>query len=105
MYKLKRTWSHNDLNYIPGFKEKFPELKHLSSEELCDRFSELNVNFFEEIEVKEKLWIRITLPIALVLTVTMFLLIPIKYIITGSWYYQLRNTPFVYNWFKRFWLV
>ena len=33
--KLKRTWSHNDLNYIPRFRETFPELKKVSSEELA----------------------------------------------------------------------
>ncbi len=25
--KLKRTWSYNDIHYIPMFKETFPELK------------------------------------------------------------------------------
>ena len=35
--KLKRTWSHNDLNYIPKFKELFPELRLVDNEELADR--------------------------------------------------------------------
>jgi hypothetical protein len=35
--KLKRTWSHNDANYIPKFRETFPELNKISSEEMCDR--------------------------------------------------------------------
>ncbi len=37
--KLKRTWSHNDLNYIPKFKELFPELSKVDNEELADRFN------------------------------------------------------------------
>ena len=30
--KLKRTWSHNSINYIPRFREVFPELNKIDSE-------------------------------------------------------------------------
>lgn len=36
--KLKRTWRYNDANHVPRFKEIFPELNKISSEEMCDRF-------------------------------------------------------------------
>jgi len=46
--KLKRTWSHSYINYIPRFKEEFPELNKVSTEELCDRFIRLKLDFFHE---------------------------------------------------------
>ena len=98
-YKLKRTWTHNDLNYIPKFKETFPELKHLNSEELCDRFSKLNVNFYSVNKESVKPIVRLTLPFAIILMILMFLMLPLNFIITGKWRYDLGKTRIV-NWWK-----
>lgn len=105
MYKIKRTWSHNDLNYIPGFRETFPELKHLNTEELCDRFCKLNVDFFEKVKEPVKKWERLTLPFALILLVGMVIYLPINFMINGYWGYSLKKSPFVYNWLKRLKLI
>lgn len=105
MYKIKRTWSHNDLNYIPGFRETFPELKHIDTEELCDRFCKLNVDFFEERKVPVKPWLRLTLPFALILLVGMFLYLPINFMINGYWGYKAKKSTKVYNWLNRLNLI
>lgn len=42
--KLKRVWSHNSMNYIPNFRETFPELREISNEEMCDGWKKLKIN-------------------------------------------------------------
>lgn len=83
--KLHRTWSHGYANYIPGFIEKFPELRDVDSQILCDRFIDLGLDFYCETGVKSPWWIRLTLPVTLLVFAVMFLSLPIVYIITGHW--------------------
>lgn len=98
--KLKRTWSNGYLNYIPRFKNEFPELSKVDSEELCDRFKRLNLDFYYE-EVKPiKLWVRLTLPFAVILYLIMFLFIPFNFFITGKWGYSLNDKNIILNWFR-----
>ena len=99
--KLKRTWSHNDLNYIPKFRKLFPELNRVDSEALADRFIELGLDFYTEIEAPVKPLMRLTLPLALLLMLLMFILLPINFIFTGNWGYSLKTgTPRIFNWLK-----
>jgi hypothetical protein len=98
--KLKRTWSHNDLNYIPKFKELFPELKKVDSEELADRFYELGLDFYTETVTPVKFWLRFTLPFAILAMLSMFLFAPISFLITGRWGYSLGEKNFFLNWFR-----
>lgn len=97
--KLKRTWSHGYINYIPKFKETFPELSKINDEEMCDRFISLDIEFYSIKETPVKKLLRLTLPFALL---TMFLMVvglPFYFIITGNWGYSLKSSV-VYNWFK-----
>lgn len=98
--KLRRTWTRNDINYIPEFIDKFPELKHLSSEELCGRFSELGVNFYEVKKSSVKWYVRLTLPFALILMLGMLVTMPIKFIVTGHWKYSFGKNNYAYDLFK-----
>ena len=84
--KLKRTWSNNDLNYIPKFRELFPELRKVDSEELADRFTDLGLDFYTDEKTPVKTWVRFTLPFA--------------FLITGKWSYPLGEKNRIYNWFK-----
>ena len=97
--KLKRTWSHNDIHYIPMFKETFPELKSLSSEELCDRFASMGVDFYQEEVAEVHHLIRLTLPFALIVIIVMILLTPVMFYITGKWGYDIEHT-IIANWFR-----
>lgn len=98
--KLRRVWSHNDMNYIHGFYDKFPELRNISTEELCDRWIDLGIDFYTEKKTPVKPLIRLTLPFAILVMIFMFLGLPILFLITGNWSYDLPKNPKIYNWFK-----
>lgn len=103
IYKeIKRTWSHNDLNYIPRLREVFPELNKLSTEELCDRFIDLDLNFYTENKKKVNPLLRLTLPFALVTMFVMFLSLPFVFLFTGTWGYSPNK---LLNWFRALRLV
>jgi hypothetical protein len=103
--KLKRVWSHNEMNYIPKFRETFPELNKLSREELCDRFASLGVDFYRVEETKVKWWVRLTLPFALILFILMLIGLPFVFIITGKWSYGSGDKSRILNWFRALRLV
>lgn len=103
--KLKRTWAHNDARYIPGFKETFPELNNLSSEELCERWLVLGVDFYTEKQKPVKWYIRLTLPIAMLVWLGMFITLPIHFILYGTWGYSLGKNNYIYNWFSQLHLI
>jgi ribose/xylose/arabinose/galactoside ABC-type transport system permease subunit len=98
--KIKRTWSNGYANYIPNFKKVFPELNKLDSEELCDRFQELNIDFYTEEITPVKPWLRLTMPFAIALMIIMLIAIPFKFLITGNWSYSLGDKNTILNWFK-----
>jgi len=98
--KLKRAWSHNNANYIPKFREIFPELNKVSSEEMRNRWIKLGVDFYTEEETPVKNWIRFTLPFAIVLMILMFVGLPFVFLITGEWFYPLGENNRILNWFK-----
>ena len=99
--KLKRTWSHNDLNYIPKFKELFPELRLVDNEKLADRFIDLGLDFYTEVKTPVKFITRFTLPFALLLMCLMFIGLPFVFILTGQWGYALsKSNPRILNWFR-----
>lgn len=99
--KLKRVWSHNDMDYIPRFREVFPELNKLTSEEMCERWITLGIDFYTEEKTRVNKYIRLTLPFAIVLMLLMLLGLPLVFIITGRWSYPLGDKNFVLNWFRR----
>jgi hypothetical protein len=98
--KLKRVWSHNDMNYIPKFKETFPELNKVSSEDMCDRWIELGVDFYTDEKTPVKTWMRFTLPVAISLMILMVIGIPFCFLITGKWTYPLGEKNRILNWFR-----
>ena len=98
--KLKRTWSHNDLNYIPKFKKLFPELRLVDNEELADRFIELGLDFYTEVKTPVKFITRLTLPFGLLLMGLMFIGLPFVFMITGKWTYPLTEKNRILNWFR-----
>lgn len=98
--KLKRTWSHGYINYMPNFKKVFPELKNVSSEEMADRFIELELDYFTETKTPVKWWIRLTLPFALLTMLLMFIGLPITFLITGNWGYNLGEKNIILNWLR-----
>ena len=98
--KLRRVWSHNDINNIPGFREAFPELKHLSSEELCDRFQGLEIDFYTVEQVPVSWWVRLSLPFAILAWVGLLVGLPFAFLLTGRWGYSLDGKCWLMNWFR-----
>jgi len=98
--KIKRTWTHGYINYMPNFKKVFPELKNVSGEEMADRFIELGLDYFTEEQDKVKIWVRLTLPFALIVMLIMLVGLPITFLITGRWGYNLSDENFLLNWFR-----
>lgn len=98
--KLKRTWSHNDANYIPKFKEVFPELNKVSSEEMCDRWIELGVDFYTDEKTPVNKLMRLTMPFAIILMILMLIGMPFCFLITGKWTYPLSEKNTILNWFR-----
>ena len=98
--KLKRTWTHGYANHIPNFKKVFPELSKIDSEEMCDRFIELNMEFYYEEKTPVNVWTRLTLPFALLTMLLMIVGLPVTFLITGHWGYSLDKKNSLYNWFK-----
>ena len=98
--KLKRVRSHGYMNYIPKFRETFPELNNISSEEMSDRFRVLGLDFFQEKETPVKTLMRFTLPFAIILMVLMLIALPIAFLITGKWTYPLGEKNTILNWFR-----
>tara|TARA_R100001198_G_C5187463_1_gene181495 strand:+ start:233 stop:556 length:324 start_codon:yes stop_codon:yes gene_type:complete len=98
--KLKRTWTYNNLNYIPNLDKVFPELSKISSEEMADRFIKLGLNFYTEEKTPVPLWLRFTMPFALIVMIFMFLGVPINFLFTGQWGYSLGKKNRLMNWFR-----
>ena len=98
--KLERVWSRNDMSYIPKFRETFPELNKVSSDEMCDRWSSLGIDFYSEKQTPVKTLIRFTLPFAIILMWVMLIGLPIVFLITGKWNYPLTKKNTILNWFR-----
>lgn len=103
--KLERVWSHNDMNYIPNFRETFPELRKISNEEMCDRWSSLGIDFYTKKEVPANKWIRLTFPFAIILMILMIIGLPIVFIVNGNWNYGLGEKNIIFNWFAELKLI
>ena len=99
--EIRRVYSHGYMNYIPKFRETFPELKELSNEELCERWKEMDVEFYSIKQKPVRFWVRLTLPLALILMLLMYIYLPINFIIKGKWGYEIHKNKFqIYNWLK-----
>lgn len=98
--KLERVWSHGYANYIPKMKEVFPELSKLSNEEMCDRWIDLDIEFYSVKEKSVGIWVRLSLPFALLLILGMFVSLPFYFMISGKWGYPLDHKNRIYNWFS-----
>ena len=98
--KLENVTSFGSMNYIPDFDKIFPELKDLSRDELYRRFSQSNVMFFMVHKKKVSALLRLTMPLAIILILIMFIMMPINYFVTGSFRYNTDRYIKLWNWFE-----
>jgi len=97
---IENVTSFGSMNYIPDFDKIFPELKDLSREELYRRFSQSNIKFFMVHNKKVPSLLRLTMPLAIILILIMFIMMPINYFVTGSFRYDTDKYIKVWNWFE-----
>lgn len=98
--KYKKIYIKEDYDFYESFKKKFPELEKVSSEELQNRFYELGVYLYQKERIYTSFWLRLTMPFAFILMVLMYILSPINYFITGSFYYDLKEDNILLKWFR-----
>lgn len=98
--KLKRVCSHGYSNYIPNFDKVFPELRNLTSEEMCDRFIQLDLKFYSEKQTPVPVWLRFTMPFAIITLLLMIVGLPITFLVTGKWSYSQGDKLRIFNWLK-----
>lgn len=98
--KLENVTSFGSMNTIPDFDKIFPELKNLSRDELYRRFSKSNIEFFMVHKKKVPALLRLTMPLAILLILIMFIMMPINYFATGSFRYDTDKYIKVWNWFE-----
>lgn len=77
-------------------KRVLTQLKNVSSEDISDCLRRSNLKIYEETKVNSNIFIRITLPFAFVAMIIMFCLLPINFMLTGSWRYKIN---WLSNWF------
>jgi hypothetical protein len=74
-----------------------PPSTKLSLTEFFQLIDDYGLMIYRESKVKTPIWIRLTLPIALVVMLTLFLLMPVNYMITGHWGYKIEPLT---NWLR-----
>lgn len=78
-------------------KKRIPELGQCNAEYLADKLRGSNIKFYKTEKKETPLLIRLTLPFAIILFLALFLLLPIKYVITGRWGYKVE---WIQNWLR-----
>lgn len=96
--QTKRVYSHGYLNYIPNLYKVFPELKGVGSEELAKRFQKLGIVFYTIEEKPASVFIRMTMPFAVLVLISLIILMPIHYLVVGRWRYKTGTKLF--NWIE-----
>lgn len=94
-YRLRRM---NSYWAALKLKKAIPELKNVDTELIDSYIRSSNFNIFEEKKKPVNSWVRVTLPLALVVILCLIALSPIKFMITGSWGYG--NLKLL-NWFRK----
>ena len=69
-------------------KNAIPELSKTDSEKIISYLRKHNLSIVRKDLKKTPFYMRLTLPFALILMLSLLILLPFNYIITGSWYYK-----------------
>ena len=80
-------------------KEYIPELEKVLASDIQDSLRGSGLIFYEEKKKSKPSWIRFTLPFALITIVILFIIHPIKYMITNQWGWE--NSFFLFKWFEK----
>ena len=78
-------------------QKRIPELKQCHTDDIVSNLRGSGLFIVKKQSVKRPVWIRFTLPFAIVFFIALLLFLPIKFIVTGSWSY---NNEMIANWFR-----
>jgi len=78
-------------------KKCIPKLKNEDTNDLVDDLRGSNLSFVMIESVKKPFWVRLSLPFGIIVFLLLFITLPIKFMITGSWSYKWM---WLQNWFS-----
>ena len=93
-------WKIKKLDYYSTaleLKKYIPELKESYIDHIVDHLRGSGLSIIKEQQVKQSIWIRLTLPFAIVFLFLLLITSPLKFIITGRWSYRVL---WISNWFR-----
>ena len=97
---MKIYWRLKEKNtYFAAIELKrvIPELKNVNIDSLDDHLRGSDLEFYYREKKSVPLLVRLTLPVAIVLWILLFVTMPLKFIITGKWGY---NIVWFMNWYN-----
>ena len=97
---MAKFWKINKRDYYwtaLELKNIIPELRKCDTDHIVSYLRKSGIHLVEEKLVKTPIWIRFTLPFALITLLLLLCTLPIKFMISGSWGYQNEKLS---NWFK-----
>ena len=95
---MAKFWEIKKMDHFSAankLRKLFPELRNVSNIDDTLRLGQIFV--LKQKQATSHKWIRLTLPFAFIFCILLFLFLPFRYMVTGSWDY---NSQWVYNWFK-----
>ena len=95
--KLKKVYS---LTFLPGFRTEFPELNGLTAQAVNDRLRKMGVSFYTVENTPVTLWVRLTLPFAVIVWLLAYASLPILFMFTGQWGYSNKRGGWLLNWMR-----
>lgn len=84
-WRLKKI-NHGAVAY--ALQDRIPQLKGTDSEMIADNLRGCKLEFYSKEKLETSIWIRLTLPFALILLALAIIFSPINYIFCGRWGYK-----------------
>lgn len=97
---MSMYWNLRRLDYnsaVYELKSRLPQLKNEDSDILADKLRGSGLMFYKRNQTKTPLFVRFTLPFAIVTLVLMLITLPINFLFTGEWGYKVN---WIKNWFN-----
>jgi hypothetical protein len=97
MAKFWKIKKQDYWNTAYELKKWIPKLKNEDIDDLVDNLRGSNLSFVLTESVDKPFWIRLSLPFGLIVWLILFITLPIKFMVTGTWNYKWL---WLQNWFS-----
>jgi hypothetical protein len=88
-----KTWRLKKKDYYDfalDLKSKLDELKRTDTDNIVNVIRSMGVTIYKNEKVETSLWIRFTIILFPIAFIVLFALLPINYIISGKWGYNIK---------------